>query len=89
MPPRWAIAVVRIERLDAGNDAAPSRLLMRLQVGLDDDAPHVLSVRAADAQEARDLVGSAIDGIYAALTDSSVSEGTPPTRSPGPVEHDP
>ena len=89
MSPRWAIAVVRIERLDDGADAAPSRLLMRLQVGLDDEAPLVLSVRAADAQEARKLVGSAIDGIYAVLTDSSISAGTPPTKGPGPLEHGP
>jgi hypothetical protein len=89
MSPRWAIAVVRIERLDDGADAASSRLLVRVQVGLDDEAPHVLSVRAADAQEARELVGTAIDGIYAALFDSSVSAGTPPAKGPGPLEHGP
>lgn len=89
MFPRWAVAVVRIERLDDGADAAPSRLLVRVQVGLDDEAPHVLSVRVADAREARELVALAIDGVYAALTDSSTSSAARRTEGPGPHEHDP
>jgi hypothetical protein len=87
MPARWATAVVRIEALDAADDAGSGAgpaahgrqvALVRVQVGIhagsDGEQRRVLGPRAVTRAQAGELVGQALDGIYAAIDDSSRDE---------------
>lgn len=89
MPARWATAVIRIERVDAdpdrhGEDGCDLRVLVRVQVGVEGRSAEVLGPDVTGRAGVRSLLASALDRIFADLTDSSPGECVPhaPDRHP-------